>query len=108
MIRLTSLPACEWGHAMTEEAGKTLVSDLSRVLTRDGVTVEIFIYRSAADPGWTLEVISNCGRSTVWHDRFIDDNAAYTIFLKTLAYKGMSFFRKSAQVIPFRRAGSNQ
>jgi hypothetical protein len=45
-------------------------SPLSRKVSRDGVTVEVLIYRGKGDPGWMLEVVDQEGGSTVWEDWF--------------------------------------
>ncbi|HET8940129.1 MAG TPA: hypothetical protein VFN67_42095 [Polyangiales bacterium] len=36
-------------------------SPLERDITRDDVTVRIFIYRGRADPGWRLEIEDELG-----------------------------------------------
>jgi len=46
-------------------------SPLCEKVTRDGVTMNVQIYRLAVgDDGWSLEVIDEEGASTVWGDRF--------------------------------------
>lgn len=62
--------------------------------TKDGVTVEVCIYRLATT-GWTLEVVDQEGTSTVWDDEFETDDAAHAEFLATVA-KGMLEFQPTA------------
>ena len=51
-------------------------SPLSQKITRDGMTVEVLIYRSANDEGWILEVIDQENGATVWDHSFPTDQAA--------------------------------
>jgi hypothetical protein len=78
-------------------------SGLSRHLTRDGITVELCIYRLETEPTWSLEVVNSAGTSIVWDDSFSTGEAANAEFLRTIAEEGMVAFLDSAKVIPFRR-----
>ena len=53
-----------------------IYSPLQFKVTRDGVTVDISIYRSASEVDWILEVEDHTGGSTVWDDRFPADQTA--------------------------------
>lgn len=66
----------------------------SGYVTKDGVTVELCIYR-LEHTKWTLEVVDAEGTSTVWDDEFETDDAAYDEFQKTIA-QGMLEFQPSA------------
>ncbi len=66
-------------------------SPLSREFTRDGITVEVRIYR-LEDSKWTLEVVDATGTSHVWDDEFETDHAARTEFLRTVDTEGMREF----------------
>ncbi|MBB4000314.1 hypothetical protein [Aureimonas pseudogalii] len=66
------------------------VSPLSGTVTRDGVTVELAIYRMAgANEGWTLEVVDATNTSTVWDDRFETDDEASAEFQRCLDEEGI-------------------
>ena len=78
-------------------------SGLSRKVARDGVTVQVQIYRLEDRPGWALEVVNEAGTSIVWDDLFASDDEADAAFRETVAQDGMRTFLDSAKVIPFRR-----
>ena len=67
-------------------------SPLEQEVTRDGVTVGVFIYRGAADDGWILEVEDQDGGSSVWDDRFPTDQAALDEALRTIDIEGIGSF----------------
>jgi hypothetical protein len=87
---------------MDELEPNLVTSGLSRRVTRDGITVEICIYRLETNQEWSLEVVNSAGTSTVWDNVFSSDDAANEEFLRTLADEGMSTFLDSAKIIPFR------
>ncbi|MEZ5996122.1 MAG: hypothetical protein R3C25_10225 [Hyphomonadaceae bacterium] len=89
---------------MEERIPNIVTSGLSRHVTKDGVTVELCIYRLEEEPGWTLEVVNSAGTSIVWDDTFSSDGAANGEFLKTVAEEGMATFLDSAKIIRFPRA----
>ncbi|HET8938835.1 MAG TPA: UPF0149 family protein [Polyangiales bacterium] len=67
-------------------------SPLERVITCDGETVSVFIYRGRADRGWLLEIEDELGGSTVWEDPFDTDQAALDEALKTIDEEGIHSF----------------
>lgn len=67
-------------------------SPLERVITQDGETVSVFIYRGRADPGWLLEIEDELGGSTCWEDPFDTDQAALDEALQTIAEEGIHSF----------------
>ena len=78
---------------MIDEDPEIEESPLSGIVTRDGVAVRVEIYRLVeGDESWTLEVIDNEGRSTVWEDRFATDKEAYAEFCQTLEVEGIRSF----------------
>lgn len=89
--------------AVSERDPNIVTSSWSGPVVRDGVTVELGIYRLEDEPGWTLEVVNGKGTSTVWDDVFDTDDAAHAAFLQTVADEGMKTFLDQAVVIPFRR-----
>lgn len=88
---------------MTERDPNLVTSSLSQSFSRDGVTVEIHIYKLEDEAEWTLEVVNVRGTSTVWDDGFASDDAAYATFLTAVKDEGMTIFLDQATVIPFRR-----
>ncbi len=88
---------------MRERDPNIVNSGRSGQVTKDGVTVEVFIYRLEHEQHWTLEVVNAEGTSTVWDDVYLTDDAAYAQFERTVAEEGMRAFLDTAKVIPFRR-----
>lgn len=65
-------------------------SPLSSPFTRDGITVEVKIYRLAGEGGgWSLEVVTPDGASTVWDDLFDTDSEAYRAFYLVVENEGI-------------------
>jgi hypothetical protein len=56
--------------------------------TRDGITVEVCIYR-LEDTKWTLEVVDENGTSIVWDSEFDTDDAAFGEFLRSVETEGL-------------------
>ena len=88
---------------MTGREPNLVTSGLSGKLMRDGISVEVGIFRLESEPGWTLEVVNAAGTSTVWDDVFLTDAAALEEFHRTVAEEGMIPFLENAKIIPFRR-----
>jgi hypothetical protein len=80
-----------------------VISGLSGPVTRDGVTVEVYICRLEDQPTWTLEVVNDAQTSIVWDNEFLSDDDAYKEFLRAVAEEGMQAFLDTDKVIPFRR-----
>lgn len=72
-------------------------SSFSGRLTRDGVTVDVKIYRFAGtnDP-WQLEVVDQEGGSTVWDDLFPTAQDAFHAFNEAVEEDGMASFATSS------------
>jgi hypothetical protein len=88
---------------MTERDPNIVYSNLSRKVTRDGVTVEVVIGRLEGEAEWSLEVVNAKSTSIVWDEMFATDRDAYAEFERTVAEEGMRTFLDSGNVIPFRR-----
>ena len=73
-----------------DDETKLITSQLSRTITRDGITVDVHIYRSEGDPEWVLEVVDHDGASTVWEDTFATEQDALNEVFQTIAVEGMS------------------
>ncbi|TXM65792.1 hypothetical protein [Methylobacterium sp. WL120] len=68
-------------------------SPLSRSVTRDGITVDVRIYRFAGiNDAWTLEVIDSMSGQTVWDKAYADDQVAFDTFEDALDEHGMRSF----------------
>lgn len=77
---------------MTEDDSdpKLVMSPLTdRSFTRDGVTVEVHIYRLEHEDKWTLEVVDGENNSIVWNGDFDTDGDAHAEFLRTVETEGM-------------------
>ena len=88
---------------MEDRIPNLVTSGLSGRVTRDGVTVELALYRLEDQTEWSLEVVNDAGTSIVWQDVFPSDVAAYEEFLRTVDEEGITAFQDSGKVIPFRR-----
>ena len=64
-------------------------SPLGCEFTRDGITVEVHIYRGEEDASWVLEVVDQANNSFVWDDRFPTDQAAMSEFVASVEREGM-------------------
>ena len=71
---------------------KIISSRLSGPVTRDGMTVDVQIYRLEGGGEWSLEVVDAEGASTVWDEQFPSDQEAHAEFLRTIKEEGMSTF----------------
>ncbi len=56
--------------------------------TRNGITVEVCIYR-LEHTKWKLEVVDEGGTSIVWDDEFDTDDAAHAEFLRSVETEGL-------------------
>ena len=73
-------------------------SPLSKKYTRDGMTIEVLIYRGSHDDGWSLEVVDQENVSTVWDHLFPTDQAALDEVILTIERDGIaSFLRDPSQ-----------
>ncbi len=64
-------------------------SPLSGEFARDGVRVDVKIYRGEQDPIWVLEVVDQANNSYVWEEQFATDQLAMNEFLKSVDEEGM-------------------
>lgn len=69
-----------------------ITSRLSRKITRDGMTVDVQIYRGELDAVWVLEVIDQAGGSTVWDETFQTEQDALNEVFQTIASEGIGCF----------------
>ena len=66
---------------------------------KDGLIVEVSIFRVETETTWHLEVINEMNTSTVWDDPFETDVDAYNEFLATVEAEGMSAFEDVLRVV---------
>ena len=63
----------------------------SGAFQRDGITVEVAIYRlEEEEMEWSLEVIDEHGNSTVWDETFVSDDAAWNAFMEAINEEGIA------------------
>lgn len=68
---------------------KLRISPLSGPHQRHGVSVNVQIYKRADASGWTLEIVDQYARSTLWDAEFSSDTEAFREFLKTVNARGL-------------------
>ena len=88
---------------MRERIPKLVHSGLSGIVSKDDITVEVFIYRLENEPKWSLEVVNDAGTSIVWDDLYDSDDDAYAEFQQTVEEEGMRAFLDNQNVIPFKQ-----
>jgi len=71
---------------------KIINSPLSQKLSRDGITIEVMIYRGEHEAEWILEVIDHAGGSTVWEATFATEQDALNEVFQTIATDGIGCF----------------
>lgn len=77
---------------MSDSDPAIIESPLSRTIVHQDIRVELNIFRVEGDFHWAMEVVNAAGTSTVWDDVFDTDEAAYIVFLQTVASEGMVAF----------------
>lgn len=76
-------------YGMTDFPG-IIRSPLSQIITHDGITVRVEIYRLDGTEGWTLELVDEEGGSTVWQDSFATDAEAFAEFMDGVRQLGLA------------------
>lgn len=71
-----------------------VTSSYSGIVTDEGITVRLEIYRLEHESDWTLEVINDAGTSIVWDYQFGSADAAHEAFLKVVDEEGMETFSR--------------
>lgn len=77
---------------MNDNDPEIIHSDLSGLITRDGITVRVNIFRLADEQGWQLEVVNELGTSEVWDDPFESDADAMAAFELVVEQEGIETF----------------
>ncbi len=84
-----------------DEEFELIESPLSQRIIRDGISVEVFIYRGKGEKGWTLEVVDEDNGSTVWDGMFATEQDALAEVMKTIDVDGIrSFFSDPLGKVP--------
>lgn len=86
---------------MSDRDPNIVNSSLSGLVTIDGITVDVQVYRLEYDPKWTLEVINGEGTSTTWDISFDTDDEAFAAFKLVVEEEGIETFLDNDNVIPF-------
>jgi len=68
-----------------------IMSPLCRSFERDGITLQIEIFRSD-ESDWTLEVVNPANTSIVWDKTFQSDKSALEEFHQTIRNEGIRSF----------------
>ncbi len=76
---------------------KVIDSPLSCDMRRDGIDIEVQIYRGEDEEGWILDVVDSAGSSFIWEERFVTDQAALDELLRDIAANGMKQFNPHLQ-----------
>jgi hypothetical protein len=71
------------------DAPKIIRSPLSQAFTRDGITVQVNIYKLQGG-GWSLEVVDEEGGSAVCEELFATDAAAFFEFTEGVDELGLA------------------
>lgn len=78
---------------MSDQDRELEFSPLSGRVTRDGITVDVKIYRLAGtDDFWKLEVVDRLGGSTTWDAAYQCSQDAYRAFNEVVEEEGMASF----------------
>ena len=72
-----------------------VISPLGCKIAREGIEVEICIYRGASEEGWLLEIVDQKDGSTVWDDRYPTEQAALDEAMDTIANEGIGSFAEA-------------
>ena len=84
---------------MEHETPEIETSPLSRRFSRDGITVEVKIYRlRGVNEDWSLEVVDHEDASTVWNETFLTDQEAYRAFYMTVETRASARFWSSQKL----------
>jgi hypothetical protein len=85
---------------------KTVISPLSRTVTRDGRTVEVEIYRCGNDP-WTFKILNQNGISIQWTEDYDTDEDASRAFDADLEKDGIESYDLTQPCPLCRKLGFN-
>ena len=67
------------------------MSPLSRVVSRDGYSVEVRIFEDG-EAAWLLQIVDDQGCITGWIESFISDQAAFDQAIRAIEQEGIASF----------------
>ena len=77
-------------HSSDDDDPRIIMSPLNkRAFKREGLTVQVHIYRLEHGDKWTLEVVDRDNNSIVWDGEFDTDVDAYEEFLRAVKAEGI-------------------
>lgn len=85
-------PPIEWRPALTDGETKVVISQLSRRVTLEGVTVDVQIYRFEDEHEWVLFIANESGSSMLWDEVFASDGEAMAAFRIVAEEQGLPAF----------------
>ena len=89
---------------MSTQIPKIEQSRMSGYLKRDGVRLDVKIYRIAGpDHHWNMEVVAENGRPVIWDCQFATDRDAYYEFQRAVKEDGISALQTDKAL--FRQKG---
>lgn len=77
-----------------------VVSNLSKRVSEKGTYIDVQIYRLGDQWRWTLEIIDECGGSTVWDEWFDTEQAALDKALRAVRAFGIDSFSEDNRSKP--------
>lgn len=86
-----------------ERDPEIITSDLSKTVSKDGVAVDVHIFRLENETGWALEVVNENNTSTTWDDLISSDEAALEEFARVVTTEGIEAFMDGSNIVPFQR-----
>jgi hypothetical protein len=87
----------EWIEEEDSDDEPVLIySPLNQTLTRNGVTVEVHIYKDSQSD-WILEVVDSAKNSHLWDDKFETDQQAFDEAMRALDEEPLEFMEPTPQ-----------
>ncbi len=77
-----------------------VVSNLSKRLADRDTHIDVQIYRLEDQQAWTLEIIDECGGSTIWNESFETEQAALDKALRAVSAFGINSFLEDNRSMP--------
>lgn len=73
-----------------------ITSPLSRIVSQNGMAVDVQIERCESDPGWAFKIVNENGTTFHWPDACETDEEALTSAMDSIAAHGIESFRDDA------------
>jgi hypothetical protein len=91
---MTVVPSRQF-TAEVSDNHELIYSPLNQTATRNGVTVEVHIYKGDSTD-WILELVDAAGNSHVWDNQFLTDQAAFDEAMRALDEEPLEFMEPPA------------